>query len=139
MKSQQNDIIQELKSLKAPFLLNNKERAPENMDSMELSEGFYQNILSKTPSNEPKTISISPNRKTSILKIAASLLLLVSISALTYTFLAPKNIETSPLEQLVSQTTSQEIYDYLDENGMPADEEFLIQYVNTNIEVSNKN
>ena len=74
--------------------------------------------------------------------LAASIVLILSVSILTYTFIIPSNSVTESgknLEQLVSQTSSQEIDDYLNENGMPADEEFLTNYVNSTIDITNIN
>ena len=142
MKSQTEDIIQELKSLDSSFLLENKKRKIDDNDSMELSEDFFSNVMKNLPSQESKTISIAPIKKIKIFQIAASIVLILSVSILTYTFIIPSNsiIESGKnLEQLVSQTSTQEIDDYLNENGMPADEEFLTNYVNNTIDITNIN
>ena len=144
MKSQKEDIIQELKNLNAQFLLKNKERELEENNDFELSEEFYQNVMSGLPPTETKTIPFKSSKiqPIKIFQIAASIAFLVTVSILTYTFIIPANpalTNADQLEQLVSQTSSQEIYDYLNDNGMPADEEFLTEYVNTNIDVSNLN
>jgi superfamily II helicase len=142
MKSQPEDIIQELKSLDSSFLLENKKRKIDDNDSMELSEDFFSNVMKNLPSQESKTISIAPIKKIKIFQIAASIVLILSVSILTYTFIIPSNsiIESGKnLEQLVSQTSTQEIDDYLNENGMPADEEFLTNYVNNTIDITNIN
>jgi hypothetical protein len=142
MKSQTEDIIQELKSLDSSFLLENKKRKIDDNDSMELSEDFFRNVMKNLPSQESKTISIAPIKKIKIFQIAASIVLILSVSILTYTFIIPSNsiIESGKnLEQLVSQTSTQEIDDYLNENGMPADEEFLTNYVNNTIDITNIN
>lgn len=138
MKTPKDDIIQELKSLNASFLLHHKERKLEDSNSIELSEEFYKNVMNQIPLPDSISKRKTPIRKISFFQIAASIVLLLSVSTLTYTFLAPQNSETIPLDQLVSQTSSQEIFDYLNENGMPADEEFLMEYVNNN-NVSNLN
>ena len=142
MKSQPEDIIQELKSLDSSFLLENKKRKIDDNDSMELSEDFFRNVMKNLPSQESKTISIAPIKKIKIFQIAASIVLILSVSILTYTFIIPSNsiIESGKnLEQLVSQTSTQEIDDYLNEYGMPADEEFLTNYLNNTIDITNIN
>jgi hypothetical protein len=142
MKSQTEDIIQELKSLDSSFLLENKKRKIDDNDSMELSEDFFRNVMKNLPSQESKTISIAPIKKIKIFQIAASIVLILSVSILTYTFIIPSNsvIESGKnLEQLVSQTSTQEIDDYLNEYGMPADEEFLTNYLNNTIDITNIN
>lgn len=142
MKTQQKDIIQELKTLNSTFLLENKEREFNEKNSLELSEDFYSNVMKNLPSKESKTISIAPIKRTKIIQIAASIIILVTVSFLTYTFMAPGNsINTNEnqLQQLLSQTSSQEIDDYLLENGLPTDEEFLINYVNTSFDITNLN
>jgi superfamily II helicase len=142
MKSQPEDIIQELKSLDSSFLLENKKRKIDDNDSMELSEDFFSNVMKNLPSQESKTISIAPIKKIKIFQIAASIVLILSVSILTYTFIIPSNsvIESGKnLEQLVSQTSTQEIDDYLNEYGMPADEEFLTNYLNNTIDITNIN
>jgi len=142
MKSQPEDIIQELKSLDSSFLLENKKRKIDDNDSMELSEDFFSNVMKNLPSQESKTISIAPIKKIKIFQIAASIVLILSVSILTYTFIIPSNsvIKSGKnLEQLVSQTSTQEIDDYLNEYGMPADEEFLTNYLNNTIDITNIN
>lgn len=142
MKTQQKDIIQELKTLNSTFLLENKEREFNEKNSLELSEDFYSNVMKNLPSKESKIISIAPIKRTKIIQIAASIIILVTVSFLTYTFMAPGNsINTNEnqLQQLLSQTSSQEIDDYLLENGLPTDEEFLINYVNTSFDITNLN
>ncbi len=142
MKSQPEYIIQELKSLDSSFLLENKKRKIDDNDSMELSEDFFSNVMKNLPSQESKTISIAPIKKIKIFQIAASIVLILSVSILTYTFIIPSNsvIESGKnLEQLVSQTSTQEIDDYLNEYGMPADEEFLTNYLNNTIDITNIN
>ena len=146
MKSQTEDIIQELKTLNSNFLLKNKERNVEESDSMELSEDFYKNVMTQIPSYEAKVISLQQSatllKRSSIFQIAASIVLIITVSVLTYTFISPKNpviSDQNNLQQLLTQTSSQEIYDYLNDNGMPTDEEFLTEYVNTSIDISNYN
>lgn len=138
MKSPTEDIIQELKSLNSDFLLKNKERDGVQNHSLELSTEFYKNVMTQIPAHESKVISLQSSatllKKSSIFQIAASIVLIVSVSVLTYIFIAPRNpviSDQNNLQQLLSQTSSQEIYDYLNDNGMPADEEFLTEYVNT--------
>ncbi|HUH74568.1 MAG TPA: hypothetical protein VLZ75_09180 [Chitinophagales bacterium] len=146
MNTQQDDIIQELKDLNSNFLLKNKERSFEESESSELSEDFYKKVMNQIPSQDSKVITLQRSttllRRTSIFQIAASIVLLLTVSVLTYTIIGqgnPTKTGENQLQQLLSQTSSQEINDYLKDNGMPADEEFLTEYVNTSFDVSNLN
>lgn len=144
MKSNHQDIIEELKELQSGFLLKDKQRlSPENIDT-ELSEDFYQSVMNNFSDNESKVISIQPVQEkksyTGILKIAASFIVLLAVSGIIYSVVVPKTtISTEQnLQQLISQTSSQEILEYLYESGVPADEDFLYEYVEESA-LSNKN
>lgn len=143
MKSSHQDIIEELKELQADFLLKDKLRLPSENIQPELSEDFFQSVINNV-SGSSKVVSIqsvqSQNTYARILKIAASFIVLLAVSGIIYSVVVPKTtISTDQnLQQLISQTSSQEILDYLYENGLPSDEDFLYEYVEESA-LSNKN
>lgn len=134
MKSNHQDIIEELKELQADILLKDKLRLPSENVQAELSEDFFQSVMNNADGRSG-VISMSPvdNFKTytRILKIAASFIVLLAVSGIIYSVVVPKTtISTEQnLQQLISQTSSQEILEYLYESGVPSDEDFLYEYV----------
>ncbi|MCO5230404.1 MAG: hypothetical protein M9958_04515 [Chitinophagales bacterium] len=131
MKPKSQDIIEELKSLKADFLLQDKSRSTNSIQHIESMDGFYNSLFQKIENieiNEPKTVSIHPLRMFLVkYKIVASFLLFFIASGMIYTLFSVNHTPTQPpsLEQLVSKTSSQYIMDYLYEEAMPTDEYFL--------------
>ncbi len=147
MKSNHQDIIDELKELQADFLQKDKQRISTEQISQDLSEEFFLSVMNKVTEKETKVVSIQAVRPqksfTNIFRIAASFIVLLAVSGIIYSVVTPKaDIETTDgqnLQQLISQTSSQEIFDYLYENGIPADEEFLYDYVEESGEFNSKN
>lgn len=147
MKPNHQDIIDELKGLQADFLQKDKQRSPAEQNSVDLSEDFFLAVMSKVEKEETKIVSIQaakPQKSfTNIFRIAASFIVLLAVSGIIYSVVTPKtNVETTGgqnLQQLISKTSSQEIFDYLYENGMPADEEFLYDYVEESGDFNTKN
>ncbi len=146
MKSNHQDIIDELKDLQADFLLNNKQNSRGSIPP-DLSEDFFLSVMENIEGNEARVITlqsaVQQKSYTRILRIAASFIILLAISAVIYTVIPEKpntyTAEKQSLQQLVSQTSSQEIFDYLYETGVPADEDFLIDYVDEPTSLNTKN
>lgn len=147
MKSNHQDIIDELKDLQADFLQKDKQRIPAEQIPGDLSEEFFLSVMKNVPEKETKVISIQAARTqksfTNIFRIAAGFIVLLAVSGIIYSVVTSKaTIETTNgqnLQQLISKTSSQEIFDYLYENGMPADEEFLYDYVEESEAFTTKN
>ena len=138
MKKERENIIQELKELGADFLLRDKQRADLKWESDTLSKEFYDKIWEQT-SKKTRVIPIVEKnqrneytRRARVLRIVASVFVLIAISGITYSLIKTNNLSKSnhsgTLEQLVSQTSSQEIYDYLYETSVQSDEDFLYPY-----------
>lgn len=128
MKSENQDIIEELKSLKADFLLQDKSRLTNSFQHIEPMDGFYNSLFQKLEmeKNDPKIVSLHPLKLfLSKYKIVASFLLLFIASGIFYTIFSVNHAQSPTLEQLVSKTSSQYIMDYLYEEAMPTDEYFL--------------
>lgn len=130
MHHRNDDIINELRELKAEFLSKDKERVETNSKEESLSEDFYEKVIHEIHEKETPIKSLSRRKKTvpSILKMVASLVFIVAISGWLlnkYDFFTHSNrVSKENLQDILSQTSSQEMIDYLDENGMPTDDEF---------------
>lgn len=147
MKSNHQDIIDELKDLKADFLLKGKQSTAIENTPVDLSEDFFQSVLNNvTEKKDAKVVFIpSVTRKksfTNIFRIAASFIVLLTVSGIIYSIVTPKatvEIPNQNLQQLISETSSQEIIDYLYENGVPVDEDFLFEFVDVPADSKSKN
>lgn len=130
MKTNRKDIIDELQELNAPFLLKDKERVVQE-ENFSLSEDFYQSVMNEVEANDTPVISISSPQKsyTKIWRIAASFVVLLSVVGLIYAIVPKMTTQEESLQQLLAETSSQEILEYLYETGVPTDEDFILEYV----------
>lgn len=127
MKTNRKDIIDELQELEAYFLHKDKTRNVMEQQEGDLSEDFFQSVMSSVGVKETKVVSIQPEtrRYASYMKIAASFLVMLTLSGVAYFYASQPS--SSSLQQLMAETTSQEILEYLYETGVPTDEEFLFE------------
>lgn len=135
MKTNRRDIIHELHDLDADFLLKDKERSFLDMENDSLSDDFYTSVMSQVDTKPTPVISITQQKEswTNIWKIAASFVVLLSVVGLIYAILPKMSPAENSLQDLLADTSSQEILDYLYETGVPADEEFILEYVGETI------
>lgn len=132
MKDNKENILQELKELNAEFLMKEKQRDSWQGSNNEVTEGFYQAVMDNVSKEESHPIQIQERSRSRLLKVAASFLVLFALSSFVYTLFIPNSSTgTVPntLDQLMSQTTYDEIYGYLYETGLPSDEDFLNDYL----------
>lgn len=137
MKANRKDIMDELQSLEASFLLKEKVRTSQDENFL-LHEEFYQSVMNQVETKEIPIISISQEKKsyTRIWRIAASFVVLLSVVGLIYAIVPKMSTQEESLQQLLAETSSQDILDYLYETGVPTDEEFILEYVGSSFETN---
>lgn len=134
MKTNRKDIIDELQDLEASFLHKDKSRNVMEQQVGDLSEDFFQSVMSSVGEKDTKVVSIRPeiSSRISYLKIAATFLVMLTLSGVAYFYTSQPS--SNSLQRLMAETTSQEIMDYLYETGVPTDEEFLFEQLDGYIE-----
>ncbi|MCO5249637.1 MAG: hypothetical protein M9887_11900 [Chitinophagales bacterium] len=137
MKTNRKEILNELKDLNADFLFNEKERTSNQASDFELSEDFFQSVIKNAESSEsPKVIPLSVKENKSsfrkIFSIAASFVALLAILGIIYsTAISNKHtVQNTNLDVLISQTSSDEILDYLAKYSTSDDDDTLSDYLN---------
>lgn len=136
MSTNRKDIIDELKSMDATFLHKDKSRSDSPFASSDLSDDFYQTVMKNVDDSSVKVIDIHSKKASysSVLRVAASFVLLFTIAGILYAILPKMNTSEESLQKLIAETSSQELMDYLYEDGVPVDEEFIFEYVNPSLE-----
>jgi len=138
MKTNREDIIQELKSLELRKLAGFKEKESSADMPEGLSSRLLESVMNKVKIEEEqhKVIPLRTETKQKtlsgkmLLRVAASFIGVIMLSGLTYNlFFSGKDNLTAQngdsLTRLIAEASTEDIYNYLYETGAPADEEFL--------------
>jgi hypothetical protein len=142
MSDQQEDINRELEALSARQLLAIKSKdtqeMPEGLEER-MFNGTLERLSSKTETGQPGINlreAIRREKASSfglLLRIAAGIAAILLMTTMSYKLLLPlpENDCTGQdtLACLVAKTSDQEIYNYLNESGLP-EEEFFLQWMN---------
>lgn len=142
MSDHHQDINHELRELSAQQLLEIKGKAvqemPEGLEK-QMFTGVLEHISLKSETDQPAVNLREAIRREKagsfglLLRIAAGIAALLLMTTMSYKLLLPLGEDDCAgqdvLACLVAQTSDQEIYNYLNESGLP-EEEFLLQWMN---------
>ncbi|MCO5234078.1 MAG: hypothetical protein LC105_05595 [Chitinophagales bacterium] len=130
MKPKYQEIIEELNELNAYFLQKGKRVHSLSGMEEELNERFYNSVfenIEKSEKEKGKLVTIHQGHSFLLryMAIASSVVLFI-ITGVAYTLFS-QHIESKQdsLNQLISKTSSQNIINYLSEEAMLTDEDFL--------------
>lgn len=124
------DIIQELEQLDAQFLLQDTTRKQDmRQEDIQLSEDFYQSILCQLPLEQDENKHAIRKNYFSIFKMAASFALLIALGTFLYQgFSSKSSPDSHPLNELISEASYDEIFDFLYEDIDQGDD-FLLDFI----------